>query len=635
MGTAIGERLLDADCELVVHNRSLEKAEPLRARGATVAESAGELAAAVDIVLTSLPDDAAFESVAADVAATARPGTLLVDMSTVSPGASARVAALAERASRLPARAGERQPLASSAPATSRSSSRARKMRSSARSRSCSRSGAKILYVGEGEQARVVKLALHLVIGGIAELLAEALVLGEAVGISRAALLEAMGASAVGSPFVGYKSEPLLRDDYSATFTTAMMVKDVDLVLDARRGSGRHPSARHGAPGAPRAARRGGVRRRRLHGALPRISGTSDSGGAALMPRTRTNASRGATMAVDWEQRIDFDRLRAVPPRPGEGAARGAPTSARSLLFDPNNIRYVTSTHIGEWARDKNARWVLLLARRGPDPLGLRLGCAAPQALRAVAAAGELPRRRRADARRDARRDGRPGPARREDRPRAPGARPRRRAARRRHGRPDARSRRSAAPGCTSSTARGPMLEARKIKSAEEIALLDHACGIVDAVYEEIYRMLRPGRPRARDRRAGPAAAVRARLGARRGDQRRLRRPLQPAPARLLRPAAAARRPGVLRRHPLVHGLPHVLLPHVQRRRRLASRSSTPTSSAASGSTRRSSSCGRARRRTRSRRSGRPRRSSASPTRRAASGSSSGTASASGCTSRR
>ena len=37
------------------------------------------------------------------------------------------------------------------------------------------------------------------------------------------------------------------------------------------------------------------------------------------------------------------------------------------------------------------------------------------------------------------------------------------------------------------------MLEARKIKTAEEIALLDHACGMVDAVYEEIYRMLRPG----------------------------------------------------------------------------------------------------------------------------------------------
>ena len=112
------------------------------------------------------------------------------------------------------------------------------------------------------------------------------------------------------------------------------------------------------------------------------------------------------------------------------------------------------------------------------------------------------------------------------------------------------------------------MLEARKIKTAQEIALLDQSAGLVDAVYEEIYRMLRPGRVRARDRRAGASAALRDGLGAGRGGQRRLGRPLQPASARLLRPAPAAGRPGVLRHHPLVHGLPDVLLPHVQRRRR-------------------------------------------------------------------
>ncbi len=80
--------------------------------------------------------------------------------------------------------------------------------------------------------------------------------------------------------------------------------------------------------------------------------------------------------------------------------------------------------------------------------------------------------------------------------------------------------------------------------------------------------MLRPGRPRERGRRRGDAGAVRARLRARRGDQRDLRRPLQPASAHVLRPAAAAGRPGVLRHHPLVHGLPDLLLPHVQRRLR-------------------------------------------------------------------
>ena len=83
-----------------------------------------------------------------------------------------------------------------------------------------------------------MKLAVNLVIGGLAELMAEALVLGEASGVSRAALLEVMGTSAAGAPFVRYKTDALLRDDYSATFTTALMEKDVDLVLDVADEAG-------------------------------------------------------------------------------------------------------------------------------------------------------------------------------------------------------------------------------------------------------------------------------------------------------------------------------------------------------------------------------------------------------------
>ena len=98
--------------------------------------------------------------------------------------------------------------------------------------------GPKVLYVGEGESARVVKLVFQILVGGTAELLSEALLLGEEAGVDRAKLLEAIGASAVGSPFVAYKSPPLLAGDYSATFTTALMLKDVDLVLElaAERG---------------------------------------------------------------------------------------------------------------------------------------------------------------------------------------------------------------------------------------------------------------------------------------------------------------------------------------------------------------------------------------------------------------
>jgi 3-hydroxyisobutyrate dehydrogenase-like beta-hydroxyacid dehydrogenase len=83
-----------------------------------------------------------------------------------------------------------------------------------------------------------VKLAINLMIAGLAQLMSEALVLGEAAGVSRAVLLEVMGSSAVGAPFVKYKTEPLVRDDFSATFTTALMEKDIELVLDAAEEAG-------------------------------------------------------------------------------------------------------------------------------------------------------------------------------------------------------------------------------------------------------------------------------------------------------------------------------------------------------------------------------------------------------------
>ncbi len=65
------------------------------------------------------------------------------------------------------------------------------------------------------------------------------------------------------------------------------------------------------------------------------------------------------SMAVDWEKRIDFDRLRR------ERLARAKALLAKSemgalLCFDMNNVRYITATHIGTWAQDKNSRFTLL-----------------------------------------------------------------------------------------------------------------------------------------------------------------------------------------------------------------------------------------------------------------------------------
>jgi len=238
MGSAFAERLLDAGYDLVVHNRTPEKAQPLADRGAAVAGSVAELAGGADVVLSSLADDEALESVAAEVVDAARPGAVLVDASTVSPDASEGVAALAEQASllyvRAPVsgnpgvvRAGNAAFIVSGPPvALDRVEPVLRAI------------GPTIHVVGDAEEARVVKLAINLVIAGLAQLMAEALVLGEAWGVSRAALLDTMGSSAAGAPFVKYKTEPLLRDDYSATFTTTLVAKDIDLVLDAAEVEG-------------------------------------------------------------------------------------------------------------------------------------------------------------------------------------------------------------------------------------------------------------------------------------------------------------------------------------------------------------------------------------------------------------
>jgi 3-hydroxyisobutyrate dehydrogenase-like beta-hydroxyacid dehydrogenase len=238
MGSAFAERVLEAGYALVVYNRTAEKTEAVAARGAVVAGSAAELAARVDVVLTSVSDDEALESVAAELLPAARPGTVLVDMSTVSPAASARVAGKAEASS-----VGYLRAPVSGNPSVVRAGTLSFIVSGPGevleRVEPLIRAiGPTIHFVGDCEQARIVKLAINLIIGGLAELMSEALVLGEAAGVSRANLLEVMGSSAAGAPFVKYKTEPLLREDFSATFTTALMEKDIDLILDAAHENG-------------------------------------------------------------------------------------------------------------------------------------------------------------------------------------------------------------------------------------------------------------------------------------------------------------------------------------------------------------------------------------------------------------
>jgi Xaa-Pro aminopeptidase len=202
-------------------------------------------------------------------------------------------------------------------------------------------------------------------------------------------------------------------------------------------------------------------------------------------------ASRGATTAVDWEQRVDFGRLRGDRIQRVKHALEQSDLGA-VLLFDQNNIRYATSTHIGEWARDKSARFALVT--RTGDPILWDFGSAARHHQLYAPWLPESSWRAGVTSMRGAM-------------PEATGV-------------PDlmaghvfevlreqgiereplgidltdmatlaALGRR----GIATADAAPVLLSARKIKTEDEIALLDHAAGIVDAVYDLIYRMLRPG----------------------------------------------------------------------------------------------------------------------------------------------
>src|ERR1700733_1443218 len=202
-------------------------------------------------------------------------------------------------------------------------------------------------------------------------------------------------------------------------------------------------------------------------------------------------ASRGATMAVDWEQRVDYSRLRAERLERARAALATSDLGA-VLLFDQNNIRYVTSTHIGEWARDKSARCVLL-PREG-DPVLWDFGSAARHHQLYAPWLPETSWRPGVSSMRGAM-------------PRGTGV-PDLLAGHihqelREHGLEreplgiDLTDMETLASlhrlGIATGDAAPVMLSARKIKTQDEIALLDHAAAIVDAVYERIYELLRPG----------------------------------------------------------------------------------------------------------------------------------------------
>jgi 3-hydroxyisobutyrate dehydrogenase-like beta-hydroxyacid dehydrogenase len=236
MGAAVAELLLERGHEVAVWNRSSEPRERLAEAGAVPCDDLGAVWREADAAVTYLANDAAVDAVlvAEDgLLATAPSGALLIEMSTISPAASARVAEAAAargvRYLRAPVsgnpvvvRAGNLTAITSGPPEAHEAAAPYLEAFT-----------ARIFDVGSADEARVVKLALNVVIAANNEALAEAIVLGEAHGVDRAALLDVIKGSSAASPFVGYKSGPLVQRDYTATFTLTNLAKDLGLALGA------------------------------------------------------------------------------------------------------------------------------------------------------------------------------------------------------------------------------------------------------------------------------------------------------------------------------------------------------------------------------------------------------------------
>ena len=278
MGTAIAERLLDAGHELAVYNRTAEKCDDVVARGAVRVGAPCELWGQATAVVSMVADSAALEALTLDagglVCDAGRGGTL-IEMSTVSPGSSARVAAAAAAAGIAYLRA----PVSGN-PAVVRAGNLGILVSGSHDAFTNAEPilgdiGPNLFYLGEGEAARVMKLGLNLMVAGITELLAECLCLGEAHGLDRAAMLQVVAGSAVGAPLVKYKSAALVADDYTSTFSSRLMRKDLDMAL---------ASAAEGGVPLPVTA----VVQQLLQGCIS--SGMGDIDFAALLPRLKREA---------------------------------------------------------------------------------------------------------------------------------------------------------------------------------------------------------------------------------------------------------------------------------------------------------------------------------------------------------
>ena len=235
MGLPMAGHFHAAGHAVTVSDPGATRLELARSHGLQVAEDAGAAMARADMIFSSLPNDAALRQVAALVGQSARRGAIYIDTSTVSQQASAEVAQMLLSAGVLYLRTtvSGNNKMAEAAQLTVMASGS--RMAYDTVLPLLRLLGPNQFYLGEAEQARLMKLVVNLMIAQTSAMLAEALTLGRKGGLDWADMWQVLGASAVASPIVKAKSAQLAVRDFTPTFTVEQMIKDLDLILDAGR----------------------------------------------------------------------------------------------------------------------------------------------------------------------------------------------------------------------------------------------------------------------------------------------------------------------------------------------------------------------------------------------------------------
>ena len=235
MGAPMARNLVRAGHDVRVWNRTVGKAESLAEDGVTVARTAQEAVAGVEFVITMLTDAQAVEQVMVeDGALDALPdGSLWIQSSTIGVAATERLARLTEErrvvfvdapvlGTKKPAEDGELVMLASG-PEDAREA--------------CEPVFAAIarhsVWLGEAGLSTRLKLVVNSWILCTVENIAETFVLARTLGLDPRRFLEAIAGGGMDMPYAHLKGEPILNEDFPASFPLRLARKDVALILEA------------------------------------------------------------------------------------------------------------------------------------------------------------------------------------------------------------------------------------------------------------------------------------------------------------------------------------------------------------------------------------------------------------------